>query len=91
MLSEDDLRLLTIAKQVWRYEGAKAETVRREPGLSMARYWQELSALRERPEALAAEPMLVNRIDRRRRESQECVGDDESHRSAPSEVAPNLT
>lgn len=69
IMDDDDLALLRFEKLRWNYSGAKAEEVRRRFGLSMTQYWQRLFTLCERPEALVAEPVIVNRVNRRRRAS----------------------
>lgn len=66
-VNDDDLALLRFEKLRWNHQGAKAEEVRRRFGLSLTQYLQRVHALCDRPEALAAEPVLVNRINRRRR------------------------
>lgn len=66
-MNDDDLEILRFEKLRWNHAGAKAEAVRRRFGLSMTEFWQRLFALAERPEALAAEPVVVKRINRPRR------------------------
>lgn len=73
-LTDRDRKMLKFEGQWWRYAGAKEDTIRREFDMSSTRYYQIVNALIDRPEALAAEPMIVKRLrrlrtDRRRRRS----------------------
>lgn len=58
--------MLDLETSWWKYAGAKEEHVREHFGVSSTRYYQELNALIERPEALAAYPMTVRRLRRLR-------------------------
>ena len=49
-----------------KYAGAKEEAIRELFSMSATRYYQVLNALVDRPEALAADPMLVKRLRRLR-------------------------
>jgi hypothetical protein len=71
-LTERDHRMLQFEGQWWKYAGAKEQAIRDEFDMSATRYYQVLNALIDRPEAMAAEPMIVKRLhrlreDRRRR------------------------
>lgn len=48
----------------WRLPGAKDEAIRERFGLSPVRYYQQLTAIIETPEALAIDPTTVNRLRR---------------------------
>jgi hypothetical protein len=48
----------------WRYAGAKEEAIRDELGLSPTRYNQVLLQVLAEPEAAAAEPLVVRRLQR---------------------------
>lgn len=48
----------------WRYVGAKEESIRDELGLTPTRYNQVLVQVLAEPEALAAEPLVVRRLQR---------------------------
>ncbi|NLV77901.1 MAG: DUF3263 domain-containing protein [Rhodococcus sp.] len=65
-LSRRDHDVLAFERQWWKYAGAKEEAIKELFGLSATRYYQVLNALIDRPEALAADPMLVKRLRRLR-------------------------
>ncbi|HLZ37437.1 MAG TPA: DUF3263 domain-containing protein [Mycobacteriales bacterium] len=69
-LSERDRQMLAFERQWWRYAGAKEQAIRDLFGMSATRYYQVLNALIDRPEALAADPMLVKRLRRLRASRQ---------------------
>ncbi|MDO9396023.1 MAG: DUF3263 domain-containing protein [Herbiconiux sp.] len=63
-LGERDTRILSFERQWWRHAGAKEQAIRKEFGLSSARYYQLLGALIDSPAALAHDPMLITRLQR---------------------------
>lgn len=63
---ERALAVLAMERRRYRHQGAKEQAVRDELGLSAARYHQLLNALLDDPAALAADPVLVNRLRRLR-------------------------
>jgi len=63
-LSERDLAVLALEARGWRTAGAKERAIREELGISGTRYYQLLNALLDREEALAHDPVLVNRLRR---------------------------
>src|SRR6476646_5020638 len=65
-LSERDREILAFERQWWKFAGAKEQAVRELFDMSATRYYQVLNALLDRPEALAADPMLVKRLRRLR-------------------------
>ncbi|HWB67388.1 MAG TPA: DUF3263 domain-containing protein [Mycobacteriales bacterium] len=65
-LSERDREILAFERQWWKYAGAKEQAIRELFDMSATRYYQVLNALLDRPEALAADPMLVKRLRRMR-------------------------
>jgi len=65
-LSERDREILAFERQWWKYAGAKEQSIRERFDMSATRYYQVLNALLDRPEALAADPMLVKRLRRLR-------------------------
>jgi Protein of unknown function (DUF3263) len=69
-LSERDLAVLAFERQWWKYAGAKEQAVRELFDMSATRYYQVLNGLIDRPDALAADPMLVKRLRRLRASRQ---------------------
>ncbi|MFF0280422.1 MULTISPECIES: DUF3263 domain-containing protein [Rhodococcus] len=69
-LSRRERDILAFERQWWKYAGAKEEAIKELFGLSATRYYQVLNALVDRPEALAADPMLVKRLRRLRASRQ---------------------
>ncbi|MFD9123928.1 DUF3263 domain-containing protein [Kitasatospora sp. NPDC059571] len=63
-LTERERAVLALEARPWRTAGAKERAIREELDVSATRYYQLLNALLDRPEALAAEPVLVNRLRR---------------------------
>jgi hypothetical protein len=69
-LTERDRAMLAFERQWWKYAGGKEQAVREQFGLSPTRYYQVLNALIDRPEALAHDAMLVQRLRRQRQTRQ---------------------
>ena len=65
-LTERDHAILAIERQWWRYQSAKERAIREQLDLSATRYYQILNNLLDNPAAAQAEPMLVNRLRRKR-------------------------
>lgn len=65
-LAEREREILAFERQWWQYAGAKEQAIRDLFDMSATRYYQVLNALIDRPEALAADPMLVKRLRRLR-------------------------
>jgi hypothetical protein len=65
-LTSRDREMLAFERQWWKYAGAKEQAIRELFDLSATRYYQALNGLIDRPEALAADPMLVKRLRRLR-------------------------
>lgn len=63
-LSSRERAMLDFERQWWRRAGAKETAIRDLFGLPPTRYYQVLNALVNRPEALAADPLLVRRLRR---------------------------
>lgn len=61
-LTEREQGILRFERQWWKYAGAKEQAIRDLFDMSATRYYQVLNALLDRPEALAADPVLVNRL-----------------------------
>ncbi|MGV0343429.1 DUF3263 domain-containing protein [Corynebacterium lehmanniae] len=66
MLTETDLAVLRFAARAPRSIGAREDAVRAELGMQPIRYYQRLNRLLDSPDALAAEPQLVRRLQRLR-------------------------
>lgn len=56
--------MLLFERQWWRRAGAKDTAIRTRFGLPPTRYYQVLNALVDRPEALAADPLVIGRLRR---------------------------
>ncbi|MRH91958.1 DUF3263 domain-containing protein [Nocardia sp. SYP-A9097] len=69
-LSRRELDILDFERKWWKYAGAKEEAIRELFDLSATRYYQVLNAVVDKPEALAADPMLVKRLRRLRASRQ---------------------
>ncbi|MBO3748950.1 DUF3263 domain-containing protein [Streptosporangiaceae bacterium NEAU-GS5] len=69
-LTERDERMLAFERQWWRYAGAKEQAIKETFDISATRYYQLLSELINRPEALEADPMLVKRLRKMRADRQ---------------------
>ena len=65
-LTRREHEMLLFERQWWRRAGAKETAIRDLFGTSPTRYYQALNALVDRPEALAADPLLVRRLRRLR-------------------------
>ena len=70
VLSDRDRQILEFERQWWKYAGAKETAVREKFDMSATRYYQVLNSLIDRPEALAADPLLVRRLRRLRSQRQ---------------------
>lgn len=69
-LTRREYDILAFERQWWKYAGAKEEAIKELFDMSATRYYQVLNALVDRPEALAADPMLVKRLRRLRASRQ---------------------
>ncbi|MEV0680908.1 DUF3263 domain-containing protein [Actinosynnema sp. NPDC050436] len=65
-LDDREREILAFERQWWKYAGAKEQAIKELFDLSPTRYYQLLNALLEKEEALAADPMLVKRLQRSR-------------------------
>jgi len=63
-LDERGAAVLAFEQAWWSRGAAKEDAIRREFGLSAARYYQVLNALIDTPAAIAHDPMLVRRLQR---------------------------
>jgi hypothetical protein len=69
-LDRREREILAFEAQWWKYAGAKEQAVRELFDMSATRYYQILNALIDKPEALAADPLLVKRLRRLRTSRQ---------------------
>ena len=69
-LTRREREILAFERQWWKYAGAKEQAVKDLFDMSATRYYQVLNALIDRPESLAADPMLVKRLRRLRASRQ---------------------
>ncbi len=69
-LDRREREILTFEGQWWKYAGAKEQAIRELFDMSATRYYQVLNALVDKPEALAADPLLVKRLRRLRSSRQ---------------------
>lgn len=69
-LSRREHEVLAFERQWWKYAGSKEDAIKELFSMSATRYYQVLNALVDRPEALAADPMLVKRLRRLRASRQ---------------------
>jgi len=65
-LTRREFDVLAFERQWWKHAGAKEDAIKELFSMSATRYYQVLNALVDRPEALAADPMLVKRLRRLR-------------------------
>lgn len=66
VLSDTDLLMLALERRFYAHAGGKEQAVADELGLTATRYYQLLNRLLDKPEALAADPVTVNRLRRLR-------------------------
>lgn len=69
-LTDLERELLDFAGLWWRYAGAQEQAIRDDFHVSGTRFWQLLNDLIERPEALAYDPVTINRYRRMRDQRQ---------------------
>lgn len=65
-LTDRDRAILLFERQWWKHAGAKETAIRETFDLSATRYYQLLNDALDKPDALAADPMLVKRLRRLR-------------------------
>lgn len=65
-LTEDELAMLELEASWWKYAAVKESLVRDRFEISSTVYYARLNALIDRPEALAAAPLVVRRLQRLR-------------------------
>jgi len=69
-MTEQETAILAFEGRWWRLAGHKDQAIRDELGLRPTRYYQLLVRILDTPEALAADPVLVNRLRRIRTSGQ---------------------
>lgn len=69
-LTETELQMLALERLWWQFAGAKEARIRELFDWSVTRYYQRLSALIDRDDVLAHDPLLVKRLRRVRAERQ---------------------
>jgi Protein of unknown function (DUF3263) len=69
-LTRREREILAFERQWWKYAGAKEQAIKDLFDMSATRYYQVLNALIDRPDSLAADPMLVKRLRRLRASRQ---------------------
>jgi hypothetical protein len=69
-LDRRDREILAFERQWWKYAGAKEQAIRELFDMSATRYYQVLNALLDKPEAMAADPLLIKRLRRLRTSRQ---------------------
>ena len=69
-LDRRDHEILAFERQWWKYAGAKEQAIRELFDMSATRYYQVLNALLDKPEAMAADPLLIKRLRRLRTSRQ---------------------
>lgn len=65
-LTDRDREMLEFERLRWKHLGAREAAIRDRFDMSLTRYAQVLNALIDRPEALAHDPLVVNRLRRLR-------------------------
>lgn len=63
-MTDVEKRMLEIAGARWNYAGSLERAVRDEFGISLTRFWQKVGQLLDREDALAHDPVTVNRLCR---------------------------
>ena len=67
-LNGTDRAILDFERGWWLQPGPKGDAIRSELSMSPSAYYRQLTALIDRPDALAADPLLVRRLRRARTE-----------------------
>jgi hypothetical protein len=65
-LSDLEVRILDFERQWWKYAGIKDSAIRELFNLSAKQYYELLNNLIDRPDAMAASPLLIKRLRRLR-------------------------
>lgn len=70
-LSELDKRILEFGAHTWNNPGLKEDAIRELFGMSATTFYQRLNAALDHPEALAHDPITVNRLRRIREQRRD--------------------
>lgn len=70
-LTDEEQAMLVFARRWYKFAGKQEQDMRDEFGISATRFWARFNLLLDRPEALAFDPVTVNRYRRLRRARQE--------------------
>ncbi len=65
-LSDLEVRILDFERQWWKYAGAKDAAIKEQFQISAKEYYELLNNLIDRPDAMAAAPLLIKRLRRLR-------------------------
>ncbi len=65
-LSDLEVRILDFERQWWKYAGAKDAAIKELFQISAKEYYELLNNLIDRPDAMAAAPLLIKRLRRLR-------------------------
>jgi len=63
-MTEQESAVRAFERGWWRFAGTKEQAIREQLDMSPIRYYQLLNRLLDDPEALAADPLMVNRLRR---------------------------
>ncbi len=61
-LTSTNAHILALEQRAWRTPGAKAQAILNDLGMTETQYYQALDKIIDTPEALRADPVLVNRL-----------------------------
>lgn len=65
-MTDDDKAMIEFERHWWKHAGAKVAAIRERFGLGATNYYQRLNRLIDTQEALAFDPVTVNRLRRLR-------------------------
>lgn len=85
LFGDADRAILEFERLQWRYLGAKDSAIRERFDMSSTRYFRRLNWVIDQPEAVAYDPVTVNRL-RRLREARQQL---RTHGSAGRETRPD--